>query len=345
MTEVPFFRGWVVQLKSYTLGLLLLPVVAVFSCRDDIVDGKWPLPEIDGWYVLGSMHDTIRGMDQSAQFIWIATQNNGLVRCSKSDGSLKYFNTTTSTLPDNFLTSVLVEHESSIWIGSEHKGLIHFDGDAFEIFDTTSGYLPHHTVRALALDSTGDLWVGTLGGLAKLQGGHSTHYTSQNTNGQLPDPLIQSLGVAPDGSLWIGTRTSGLVHLQGAQWKHYDPSDSPLTDPFIRTFFWHDRTMWFSSFQSFYSIKDMVWEVFSKENTGIVSPYVNDLAITDSARKYFATHEGFSIWDPEGGWKNFVEELPHPICEQVLIDENGLVWVGTFGGLAVYKPEGVDAPW
>lgn len=318
-----------------------IPVLPFFSgCGNDIVDGEWIFPE--HWYVFEDIRDTVRSMGQSEHFVWIAAQDGGLIRVDKHLGKSKRFNTSNSDIPTNFLTVLLVHSDSSVYIGTERFGLLYFNGRFFSQLNDVNAVLPDPAIRGLASDSSGNLWVGTLKGLVKV--GTGTTELFDTSNSELTDQHIRCLSVAPDGALWIGTHRSGLYRKSENSWSHFDTSNSPLTDQLIRTIQWQNGKMWTASFGRFYTLFEGNWEVFDTENTGISSNFVNQMAFSSDGKGYFATHDGFSMKD-ESNWYAFHEQLPHPICEQVLIEDEHRIWIGTFGGLAIYSEEGEYRWW
>ncbi len=107
------------------------------------------------------------------------------------------------------IRNILCDHDSSIWLGIDAKGLAHYKGGQWTFYSVESGELPDNMVYATALDSSGVLWVGTAKGLSSFDG--TTWETRTKENWVLPDDRVRSIAVGADNSLWVGTER-GLLH-------------------------------------------------------------------------------------------------------------------------------------
>jgi len=105
------------------------------------------------------------------------------------------------------VTAVLALGSGRILIGSEHRGLIVFDGRRLSPFHAG---LQNAHITALAGDD-GDLWIGTLeSGLYHYHGGQLDDLARE-----LPDPRVLSLEAA-DGAVLAGTPL-GVVEFRGGR--------------------------------------------------------------------------------------------------------------------------------
>ena len=148
---------------------------------------------------------------QDAQgYMWIAT-DGGLQRY---DGynfvTYAHDARAAASLSENFVTSLALAPDDSLWVGTQDAGL--------DRFDPASGRFTHHLhdpkqagslgddeVYALLLDREGRLWVGTDQGLDRLDknGGAFRHYHTGST--QPNGDRILSLYQDPQGKLWVGS--------------------------------------------------------------------------------------------------------------------------------------------
>jgi len=71
---------------------------------------------------------------------------------------------------------------------------------------------------------------------------------------------------------------------------------------------------------------------------GLASDSVNDIHIDAQGRVWFATDAGLTRMDVDGRMATFAEEngLPNPHVRRLAPSEDGVLWLGTLGGLAVY---------
>src|SRR5205823_1233843 len=124
-------------------------------------------------------------------------------------------NTFTSAdgLPDDFIRSLLVDADGSLWIATR-RGLTHWirtlsgesSGMRMETFTQAEG-LGSDLVGAMARDTNGDLWVATFAGLSRLQKGKITNYTTANglISRETAINSHPSAWQAQDGRLWFAT--------------------------------------------------------------------------------------------------------------------------------------------
>ncbi len=137
--------------------------------------------------------------------MWFATEG-GLTR--RHQEQWKSFTTSDGLSANN--TRVITEDVAgNIWIGTEGGGLDRLTDGKFASFRKQDDGLPSDTITSLYADETGTLWVGTLSGLARLQGGKWTRYTTEDG---LRTSKIGYLIEDALGYLWIGS-SRGLMRM------------------------------------------------------------------------------------------------------------------------------------
>ena len=106
-----------------------------------------------------------------------------------------------------FITAVLALGSGRVLFGTEHRGLLVFDGRRLTIFNDC---IKAEHITALA-GTEGDLWIGTLSGGA-------FHFRGGQLDGllpALPDPQVLSLAIE-NGAAYIGTPL-GIVEFRNGQ--------------------------------------------------------------------------------------------------------------------------------
>src|SRR5579872_138255 len=153
----------------------------------------------------------------SQGFLWIGSQN-GLARWDgyhfrsyRADPHKK------SSLPDNFIQSLLTDARGVLWIGTTSGGLARYNRaqDNFVVYPVGPDGLSHVGVRGIVDDGQGGVWVATEGGLDHVRAdssrvGHLRHI--EGDSGSLPDNRVRGLLRDHRGTLWVAT-ASGLVRL------------------------------------------------------------------------------------------------------------------------------------
>jgi PAS domain S-box-containing protein len=175
--------------------------------------------------------DPARGLTQFTQDVWnaqtglpqssvlaIAQTQDGYLWIGNEDGLTRFDGVrftvfdrdNTPELQSNDIRSLVVDHQNSLWIGTNGGGLTRYREGHFTTF-TSRDSLLNDAITTLFEDSDGDLWIGTDGGgLCRLSNGTFTRYTTREG---LPGNAVLSIaGKAGDG-VWVGTY-NGLAHIR-----------------------------------------------------------------------------------------------------------------------------------
>jgi ligand-binding sensor domain-containing protein len=101
----------------------------------------------------------------------------------------------------NYIVSLQVDNDGTVWAGTWGGGLAHFDGEKWKNYTVADG-LPANHVFALKLDQQGRLWIGTSKGLARRTDDGFKVYTTADG---LFSENVFSLARAADGTFWVGS--------------------------------------------------------------------------------------------------------------------------------------------
>src|SRR5262249_47578679 len=99
-------------------------------------------------------------------------------------------------------SSVLVDHDKKIWVGTRDYGLFEFNNGRFEHVADKLLSSVGINITALHEDRQGVLWVGTQGGVARREKGEWKFFTT--TDG-LAGEFVSSIADDTNGNVWIGT--------------------------------------------------------------------------------------------------------------------------------------------
>lgn len=158
--------------------------------------------------------------------LWVGTPN-GLNRLRGS--AIDAF-TTADGLPDNYIHSLLVDRDGSVWIGTR-RGLAHWtlaaDGRTIarkRNYSQASG-LGSDWIGAMARDTRGDLWIATQAGFSRMRGGRITNFTTANG---LSSNAVTTLLARPGGMLLVGTEDHGWDVWNGHTFRQVKDAGSEL---------------------------------------------------------------------------------------------------------------------
>ena len=135
--------------------------------------------------------------------LWVGT-NGGLFQY---DAELRpkalYFS-------ESQITSLLVDREGVLWVGTSAAGLLRFQDGVFARLGRVEG-LGSDDVTSLFEDEEGSLWVGTAEGVSQLSDLKFPIYSSREG---LSEGSATNVAASPAGGLWIGTAT-GAAYFDG----------------------------------------------------------------------------------------------------------------------------------
>lgn len=107
-----------------------------------------------------------------------------------------------STYNPNYVFSLALEPDGSLWAGTWGGGVSRFDGESWSSYSRKEG-LTGNIVYSLVHDQQGRLWAGTSNGLSYFANGR-WHPLPQNH--QLLGAHVYALAVSPANELWAGSR-------------------------------------------------------------------------------------------------------------------------------------------
>ena len=131
----------------------------------------------------------------------LASPNTGLGTRSRHDLGLGSEDGSPSYNP-NYVFSILVAADQSIWAGTWGGGVSRFDGKKWTNFTVKDG-LAGDIVYSMAQDGKGVMWFGTSKGLTGYDG---KTWRSIDSQSGLLDNNVYALAVAPNGDIWAGTK-------------------------------------------------------------------------------------------------------------------------------------------
>ena len=138
-------------------------------------------------------------------YIWVATFD-GLVRF---DGvRFTVFNSATSEgLPSNRILRVREARDSTLWLITEQRHLVHFRQDRFVHIGADRG-LGDEQVETILEDSSGVIWVATTKGVGVMHDDHFVPVARETISA-----WVRSLVQRRDRSIWVGTERRGIYRI------------------------------------------------------------------------------------------------------------------------------------
>ncbi|MDH3745723.1 MAG: diguanylate cyclase, partial [Acidobacteriota bacterium] len=268
----------------------------------------------------------IQGFAESAdgRQLWVATYG-GLSRIDRRDGETSTYRVDPddpTALADERVFSLLVDSESTLWVGTFEGGLhrLNADGRTFTRFqhdpsDPTS--LGSNSVASIFEDSQGVLWLGAFrGGLNRFDPDTGTfiHYKHDpDSNTSLSSDRVVALFEDSMGALWVGTDGGGLNRMdpRTATFTHYrhDPDDdkSISSDKIYSIHEDQSSTLWvgtsggISAWSRDSRKEHMPLFENYREEDGLANDQVWGILEDSSGYLWLSTNRGVSRLDPRTG--------------------------------------------
>ena len=271
--------------------------------------------------------------------LWIATQA-GVSRLA--DGIITNMTSATHDLSSNDILALTRTADGALWIGTLGKGLIHcqLQTDASLSCSTIDSEAIKFSISSLLADADGALWIGTNDGLARLDAGS---FTTFSTADGLPGNSIYSLYRDGEGLLWIGT-DAGLACFDGEVFASLTSQDGLSADAVYSLHRDADGILWVGTANGLSRIDAKAWRAAGNNEALHVANFSATDGLGAGAAVDIHRDRGGALWIAGGGLSRYDEKdflhftsadgLPANSVQALHRDADGVLWVATTGGLA-----------
>lgn len=252
-------------------------------------------------------------------------------------------NTFTSSIPTNYLTCLLIDENDVLWIGTEDKGLLKYDGNIWQSYSPANSLLQDSRVSSIAFDSEGTLWVGNKSGVFLLGKTFTEKYNNIAAKPFI-DPNVKSIATGSDNIVHLATNTTTLfffINYWGFRdWTlktrtDYGVASDNLTAAAIDL----NGTTYTGT-----AVSGLIIGASSPlnvSNSGILANKISVLTPDPAGGMWigykagFGTRTGFSYY--QGSFFNYIDVLQNGVSTNTIyIDPENIKWFGTDGGLYKY---------
>ena len=294
-------------------------------------------------------------------FIWFGTQE-GLNRYDgQSIKVYEHLHNEPTSLSNDWIWSLLVDHDGVLWVGTDGGGLNRFDHErnVFTHFrhnpaDATS--LSNDRVRVIYQDLQGVYWLGTDGGglnrFDPQTGQFDRYQHNPDDLHSLPHDSVLSILEDRAGNLWIGTNGGGLAKLDRRsgrfeRFRHDPTSVTSLSQDQVRALFEDQHgQLWVGTYESGLNQFDPGTGTFTRfqhnpaDATSLSNNRVRCLFQDREGTLWVATDGGLNEWLPDT--HRFVNYQHNPTDPSSLSDNRvttlyqdlgGVLWIGTYNGV------------
>lgn len=251
------------------------------------------------------------------------------------------FNVNNSDIQSNLLTTIDIDSDGDLWMGTSDKGIIRYDGVNFTNYSTINSGIPSNSVNSVFVDNLNNIWIGTDQGVAQFNGSSWIVYDRNNSN--IPNNNIISVK-SFNGEIFVGT-PSGLAGFTAGSWINYEnvfnPGNSFWAEDFVIDL---DGSQWIGTNTAGIIRRNSTQSIQYLDSThAIPTNNISSAAITLTGEIWF-TH--LSVGIQRGGISIFsassIENLFFGSVQikpnSIYVDDNNGKWVATDEGIFHFDP-------
>lgn len=259
-------------------------------------------------------------------------------------GTKKWTNLTTSIgLSHNYILSTFIDHEGTLWIGTDGGGLNRIKRSYFRVVRETAGL----TAQSIHQSQSGDLWFGfnSLDPLSCVVAQYSTNgnFKVYNFTHGLLNSSVRSVFCDKDNTVWVGT-WGGLYKYTGTRFQPV-PNQEALSGVIQAIYQDKNNVLWFGTRSGLVRFNGKTWQTLSKKD-GLSSDNVQAIAADSKSNLWIGTFRGGINILTGNEIKVFNRTNSSIISDNInslYIDSGDIVYAGTGSGLAIYSEGKWDA--
>ncbi|HEX2869412.1 MAG TPA: two-component regulator propeller domain-containing protein [Ignavibacteriales bacterium] len=273
----------------------------------------------------------VNAMALEGGYLWTGS-NTGLFKININSGKLESFQTVSSGILTNKITSIAVDRKGAKWIGHP-DGISFYDGSAWKTykisdFIQSDSYI--NQVLSFAFDKDNTAWMGTYRGLVRFDGNQWTLYSPVPAGNYFS---VSSIAVDNSGIMWLAT-SRGLEKFDGTNWTLIDTTKGAIDTEGINFLAIDSKgTKWFSSYARIlykYDGEKMVSYKMPPADSTTYYSSVNSVSVDKNDVVWIGTDVLISF-DGQS-WNSYNQKnnkLPGTHVTCAVSDNSGAIWAGT----------------
>ncbi len=321
------------------------------TCIFDDVDGKiwfgYENGDISTYnYIQESLLISEGPGPQSKITTIIQTADSAMVFGTYGDGLFVFKNNsfyhinTTSGLSDDFIYTMILDHQQNIWVGTDNGiSIVELKNNNHSIRTITiEDGLPDFIIQDLAIDTNGLVWIGTH------DSGVCFYDPAQKSFTMPPGLEKWQYGPVNDilliyDRIWIATNSWGVIDysISTEKVKNYQQCENIDLSRINQLLYDKEGNIWLSSHKKICQSFGSSLEFLTQFN-GIKTDNIHALTVDSKNRVLFANEIGIFRFDPDGSDPTKLLKqlfITYEIGKQKIMslyeDPFGFIWIGTFG--------------
>ncbi len=278
----------------------------------------------------------------------IGTYGGGLNWINIKSGNEIFYTINNSSIASNYITEIVIENDSSFWIGTDGKGISRFNPATNTFADinaSNNNKLTSDFVKCMMKDSYNNIWVGTLKGFCNIQSADkviSGYYSDES----LALNTRALLELEP-GKILIGTHGNGVI-IHDLKKKTFENISNPIisNQQITELFLDSDSTLWIGTrgngLVNYNFINDKA-RLFTEKN-GLCNNTILGIEEDNQRNLWIITNNGLAELDKSKmKFTNYfaVDGLLSNEFVQGSIykDSLGIIYAGNIKGLEIIAPK------
>jgi hypothetical protein len=271
---------------------------------------------------------------------WIGSMDKGLIRYDEVN--FINYNTSNSPIPSNKINCISIDPMNRVWVGTDF-GIGIFDGISWTVYNRQNSDLTSEIINTIAFEENGTAWIGTTANLVKFDGiGWSLYYQQSEWAN-----WFKALYIETPNDIWLGVVMNGIYKFHDNEFVRYllHPNNNYPSNTISAIDADPSNNIWFCFLPDTAGRGGISYYDGSAFHTyfpGSTQINVNDVYADYANNKWFATSEGFLMYDAQNistAFRTYNSLISSNLTIACTRDLSGNVWVTTFAsGLNKYKP-------